>query len=124
MFIAADELCTSERNLVSTTVYDELSEYGLLKALAEKYQLSCSCPTFADNDRRLKNILSIMRDYNIKGIVYHLLKGCHPYDIESFHFEKVFKENGFHFMKIETDYSKEDRENILCRLEAFRETLC
>ena len=124
MFIAADELCTSERNLVSTTVYDESSEYGLLKALAEKYQLSCSCPTFADNDRRLKNILATMRDYNIKGIVYHLLKGCHPYDIESFRFEKVFKENGFHFMKIETDYSKEDRENILCRLEAFRETLC
>ena len=123
MFISADELCTSERNLVSATVYDESSEYGLLKALAERYQLSCSCPTFIENDHRVKNILTTMRAYNIKGVVYHLLKGCHPYDIESFRFEKAIKENGFHFIKIETDYSREDRENILCRLEAFRETL-
>ena len=123
MFIAADELCTSERILVGAAGYDEPSEYGLLKALAERYQLPCSCPTFTDNDRRVKNILTTMRTHNIKGVVYHLLKGCHPYDIESFHFEKVIKENGFHFIKIETDYSREDRQNILSRLEAFRETL-
>ncbi|MCK4994315.1 MAG: 2-hydroxyacyl-CoA dehydratase [Candidatus Omnitrophica bacterium] len=123
MDILADELCTSER-LMASVVYDEPSEYGLLKALSERYHLPCSCPTYIDNDRRLKNILNTMRAYNIKGIVYHLLKGCHPYDIESFYFEKVIKENGFHFLKIESDYSREDRQNILARLEAFRETLC
>jgi len=123
MFIAADELCTSERNLTGAPVYDDPSEYGLLKALAERYQLSCSCPTFTDNERRVKNILEIMRTHKIKGVVYHILKGCHPYDLESLHFEKTIKENGFHFIKIETDYSKEDRQNILTRLEAFRETL-
>lgn len=123
MFITADELCTSERMMSSAAVYDDPSEYGLLKSLADSYHLSCSCPTFTDNDRRVKNILNTMRAYNIKGVIYHLLKGCHPYDIESFHFEKIIKENGFHFIKIETDYSKEDRQNILARLEAFRETL-
>ncbi|RKY36749.1 MAG: hypothetical protein DRP78_02900 [Candidatus Omnitrophota bacterium] len=123
MDILADELCTSER-LIASVIYDEPSEYGLLKALSERYHLSCSCPTYIDNDRRLKNILNTMRTYNIKGIVYHLLKGCHPYDLESFYFEKVIKENGFRFLKIETDYSREDRQNILARLEAFRATLC
>lgn len=123
MFIAADELCTSERSFVGVPVYDDFSEYGILKALAEKYQLICSCPTFTYNDRRIKNILETMRNNNIKGLVYHLLKGCHPYDIESYNFEKIIKDNGFHFIKIETDYSKEDEKNILVRLEAFRETL-
>lgn len=123
MFIAADELCTSERNLTGAPVYEDSSEYGLLKALAERYQLSCSCPTFTNNERRIKNILEIMRTHNIKGVIYHILKGCHPYDIESFRFERVIKENGFHFIKIETDYSREDRQSILSRLEAFRETL-
>ncbi len=123
MFIVADELCSSERTLAGAPVYDDPSEYGLLRALAERSQLSCSCPTFTDNYRRLRNILHTMRTHNIKGVVYHVLKGCHPYDIESFNFEKTIRENGFHFMKIETDYSKEDRQNILTRLEAFRETL-
>lgn len=123
MFIAADELCTSERILTGAPVYDDASEYGLLKALAEKYYLSCACPVFSDNHRRIKNIIETMRRYNIKGVIYHLLKGCHPYDMESFHFEKAAKENGFHFLKIETDYSEGDRKNIMVRLEAFREML-
>ena len=122
MFILADELCTSER-IMASVVYDEPSEYGLLKTLADRYHLPCSCPTYTDNERRLKNILNTMRTYNIKGVIYHLLKGCHPYDLESFYFEKIIKENGFHFLKVETDYSREDRQNILARLEAFRETL-
>ncbi|MDY6843693.1 MAG: 2-hydroxyacyl-CoA dehydratase family protein, partial [Thermodesulfobacteriota bacterium] len=122
MDILADELCTSER-LIASVVYDEPSEYSLLKALAERYHLPCNCPTYINNEYRLKNILNTMRANNIKGIIYHLLKGCHPYDIESFYFEKVIKESGLHFLKIETDYSREDRQNILARLEAFRETL-
>lgn len=122
MNISADELCSSER-IITGVVYDEPSEYGLFKALADRYYLGCSCPTYTDNQRRMNNIFSTMRGNNIKGVIYHLLKGCHPYDIESFHFERMAKENGFHFLKIETDYSREDKENILARLEAFRETL-
>jgi benzoyl-CoA reductase/2-hydroxyglutaryl-CoA dehydratase subunit BcrC/BadD/HgdB len=123
MYIAADELCTSERILTSVPVYDEDSEYGMMKALAESYHLSCSCPVYIDNGRRIKNILYTMRTNGIKGVVYHVLKGCHPYDIDSFSFERKMKEEGFRFLKIETDYSKEDRMNIFMRLEAFRETL-
>lgn len=122
MNIPADELCTSER-ILANVVYDEPSEYGLLKALADRYHLACSCPTYTDNQYRLKNILNTMRAHNIKGLIYHLLKGCHPYDIESFYFEKIIKENGFHFLKVETDYSKEDKQNILARLEAFKKTI-
>lgn len=122
MFILADELCTSER-IAGSVICDDYSEFGLLEALGARYHLSCSCPTYADNDRRVKNVLHCMRTYNIKGVIYHQLKGCHPYDIESFAFEQAIKESGFHFLKVETDYSKEDRQNILTKLEAFRETL-
>ncbi len=122
MFIAADDLCTSER-LFGSVVYDDTSEYELLRAIAERYQLSCTCPTFIENEHRAKNILEIMQEQDIKGVVYHVFKGCHPFDIESFSYEKIIKEKGFRFIKIETDYSKEDRENILARLEAFKETL-
>lgn len=71
----------------------------------------------------MSSIINTMQNYGIKGMVYHVLKGCHPYDMESFYFEKAVKEKGIRFLKIETDFSKEDKQNILTRLEAFRETL-
>lgn len=122
MNISGDELCTSER-IISSVVYDDTSSFGLLNSLADRYHLACSCPTYSDNERRLSSIINTMEKYRAKGMVYHVLKGCHPYDMESFYFEKAVKEKGFRFLKIETDFSKEDRQNILTRLEAFKETL-
>lgn len=122
MNISGDELCTSER-ISSSVIYDDTSRFGLLNALADRYHLACSCPTYSDNDRRLSSILNTMQNCGIKGMVYHVLKGCHPYDMESFYFERAVKEKGIRFLKVETDFSKEDRQNILTRLEAFKETL-
>ena len=108
---------------MESVVYDEVTEYSLLRALADRSFLSCKCPVYSDNDRRLNNMINTMRINNIRGIIYHSLKGCHPYEADSFYFEKRLKDEGFRFLKIETDFSKEDRPNILTRLEAFRETL-
>jgi benzoyl-CoA reductase/2-hydroxyglutaryl-CoA dehydratase subunit BcrC/BadD/HgdB len=123
MALAADELCSSERILSSVPVCDDPSMEGQLRALSERYLLACHCPTFSDNDRRIPNILDEMKRHDMKGVVYHVLKGCHPYDIESLRFERAVKAQGLHFMKIETDYSKEDQGSMLVRLEAFKETL-
>ena len=117
--VAADELCTSERILAGVPLSEDNSEFALLRALAEQSHLGCSCPTYTDNKRRLNNIMAIMRDRNISGLVLHILKGCHPYDICSFQMEQTLRENGFHFLRIETDQSREDSKSLLLRLEAF-----
>ncbi len=119
--IAADELCTSERVLSTVAVSDDHSEAAMLQALAEGGHLGCSCPTYSDNKRRLSNIMDTMRRRNISGLVLHILKGCHPYDIGSFRMEQTLRENGFHFLRIETDHSPEDSKSLLLRLEAFAE---
>lgn len=123
MHIAADDLCSSERIVPGGVVYSDTSEAGILRALAERYHKACICPTFVDNDRRINNILQVAEKYKIKGVIYNLLKGCHPYDIEAITIEKKLKENGLKFIKIETDYGREDSQNILTRLEAFKQTL-
>lgn len=123
MSVIADELCSSERVFPGGVTYNDSSDYGLLEALSERYMLYCSCPTYSDNERRITKILNTVQQHGIKGIVYHLLKGCHPYDIESFLLEKAAREKGLRFIKMETDYSPQDRQNILTRLEAFRESL-
>lgn len=123
MRIAADDLCSSERIVPGGVVYGDTSERGILRALAERYHKACICPTFVDNDRRINNILQAAEEHQIRGVIYNLLKGCHPYDIEAISLERKLKERGLKFIKIETDYGREDSQNILTRLEAFRQTL-
>ena len=123
MSITADDICSSERIMPGGIIYNDTSEYGMLRAIAERYHKACVCPTFADNSRRVNNIISTAKEYNIKGVIFNLLKGCHPYDIEAITIERKLKEHGLKFIKIETDYGKEDSQNILTRLEAFKQTL-
>jgi len=123
MAIAADDICSLERTFPGAVTFEDKSEYGLLRALAERNHKACICPTFADNQRRINGILNILEKEQIKGIIFHVLKGCHPYDMESGMLEIQLKEKGYRFLKIETDYVKEDEQNIVTRLEAFRRTL-
>ncbi len=119
MKICADDLCTAERIWPGAVCFEDVSYHGLMRALAERYHKGSICPTFADNERRINSILNIIRRHSIRGVVYHILKGCHPFDIEGFDLEERIKSEGYKFLKIETDYVQEDSQNILTRLEAF-----
>jgi benzoyl-CoA reductase/2-hydroxyglutaryl-CoA dehydratase subunit BcrC/BadD/HgdB len=123
MHIAGDELCSSERILAGPALGRDRSVDGLLRSLAEQYHLGCSCPSFTDTPRRLANLLETLHQRRISGVIYHVLKGCHPYDMDSYRYEKIIKERGFSFVRIETDLSREDGKNLLVRLEAFRDLL-
>lgn len=123
MSVTADDICTMERTFQGATPYRDTSEFSLLKALADRYHKACSCPTFADNHRRLNTMIHTLEQYEIKGVIFHVLKGCHPYDMEAGILEIQLKKRGIRFLKIETDYVKEDEQNIVTRLEAFKRTL-
>lgn len=123
MHVAGDELCSSERIMAGPALGRDHSTDGLLRSLAEQYHLGCGCPTFTDNPRRLSNLLETLGQRRIRGVIYHVLKGCHPYDMDSYRYEKIIKERGFQFIRIETDLSREDGKNLLVRLEAFRDLL-
>jgi benzoyl-CoA reductase/2-hydroxyglutaryl-CoA dehydratase subunit BcrC/BadD/HgdB len=123
MAVAADDICSLERAFAGGVTYEDPSEYALLNALAQRSHKACICPTFADNRKRISAILNVLKKEKIKGIIFHVLKGCHPYDMESGLLETRLKQSGFQFLKIETDYVREDEQNIVTRLEAFRRTL-
>ncbi len=125
--IVGDDLCSSERLFPGGVRYEDSSTPGLIKALAERYHQGCLCPTFADNERRVNNILGRLNGDggagDFEGVVFHVLKGCHPYDLESFTIEPVLKQHRLKFIRLETDYSMEDSQNLLTRLEAFGHNL-
>ena len=123
LYIAADDLCSGERIFPGTVAFSDTSEFGFLSALAERYHQGCLCPTFAGNDRRINNILRPAQKTYFNGVVFQILKGCHPYDLESFTLEKALKKAGLKFVKLETDYTAEDSQNLMTRLEAFGQNL-
>ncbi len=121
--LVCDELCTSNRYLNDMVAIDERRFTDMIHAIADRYLLPCSCPVFTDMTNRQNKLFTMIEDYNIEGVVYHVLKGCHPYDVELRTIEKAFAERGISQLKIETDYNPEDTEQLRTRIEAFLETL-
>jgi benzoyl-CoA reductase/2-hydroxyglutaryl-CoA dehydratase subunit BcrC/BadD/HgdB len=118
-----DDLCSSRRIFPSLAATSDSSDFGMTRALARCYHQGCICPTFIGNDRRMGSILASAERSPFRGVIFHVLKGCHPYDLESVGIEAKLKERGLKFLRLETDYSAEDSGNLLTRLEAFRNTL-
>ena len=119
--VTGDDLCSSGRIFPGGIKDAGASEYEMVAALAGRYHEGCICPTFADNDRRINSIIGNAE--NFEGVVFHVLKGCHPYDMESLLLEEPIMRRGLKFLRLETDNTAEDSRNLLTRIEAFRQTL-
>ena len=120
--IVADESCTGSRyfrNLVDES-HQDLD--GMLKAIADRYfAIDCSC--FSPNTERLDNIMKIIDEFQIQGVIHHILQYCHTYNIEARAIERALKKKGIPSLIIETDYSSEDEGQIRTRIEAFAEMI-
>lgn len=57
------------------------------------------------------------------GVIYHVLKGQIEYDFELNRLENIFSELEIPFIRLETDYSPQDVEQLRIRVEAFAEIL-
>lgn len=94
-----------------------------LKALAEKY-LHTACPCMTPNPRRLEIIGNLIREFKVDGLVELIWDACHTYNVESYLIEKYVSETcAKPYLKIGTDYSENDSEQVRTRIEAFLEML-
>ena len=92
-------------------------------ALSRRYlELPCSCMT--PNSRRLAELDRMIGTFKPDVVVDIVLHACHSYNIESHKIkEHVTGKYGMPFLKIETDYSQGDVEQIRTRVEAILETV-
>jgi benzoyl-CoA reductase/2-hydroxyglutaryl-CoA dehydratase subunit BcrC/BadD/HgdB len=121
--LVADEFCTSNRYLNDMVAVDEGSMSDMVHAIADRYLLPSTCPIFSTTIDRRDRLLQLIDDYQVEGVIYHILKGCHPYDVETKFIEQLMEQKGVPMLKIETDYSPQDVEQLRTRIEAFQETL-
>jgi len=121
--LVSDDLCSSNQYINDMVAIDEPLMLDMLTAVANRYLLPCCCPVFTSSEDRAERILQMIDDFKISGVVYHVLKGCHPYDLEVVKLEGILKKKDIPMLKLETDYSLEDIEQLRTRIEAFLETL-
>jgi len=120
--IVADESCTGiryYRDLVDETAED-LDD--MIEAIADRYLLiDCSC--FSPNAERSQNIMNIVEEFKIQGVVHNILAFCHAYNIETKVIDNALAPARIPSLKIVTDYSFEDLEQLKVRIETFSELI-
>lgn len=93
-----------------------------VRALSERYlKIPCSCMT--PNARRLTEMTRLIEKFRPDAVIDVVLQACHSFNIESHKVgEHVGKAHGLPFLKIVTDFSLGDVEQIRTRVEALLES--
>jgi benzoyl-CoA reductase/2-hydroxyglutaryl-CoA dehydratase subunit BcrC/BadD/HgdB len=124
--IVADELCSGDRVYFDPVGVDEGSKDDLLKAIAERYIMPCTCPCFTSeegNQDRIDKLQTLVKDYRIDGVIYHVIRGCHLYAMEYMRLKRLFNKLDIPIYYLDTEYSREDSGQMKTRIEAFIEML-
>lgn len=87
------------------------------------FYLSDTSPAYVKNNSLYEQVARIVKEKEIDGIVYHVLKGQIEYDFELGRFEDLFEKMNIPVFRLETDYNYQDVEQLRIRLEAFSEVL-
>jgi benzoyl-CoA reductase/2-hydroxyglutaryl-CoA dehydratase subunit BcrC/BadD/HgdB len=118
--VVVEESCVGTRYFTDLVEPKGESLIDLLLALVEKYsKIPCAC--FTPNDARVKSVTQLAKQFNVDGVVYYTLQFCHSYNVESVKVGRALTDEGLPMLKIETDYTMGDTEQIRTRLEAFLE---
>jgi len=124
--LIADELCSGERLLYDPVGVDEWSMDDMFKAISERYLMASTCPCFTSedgNEDRINWLLTKVKDWNINGIIYYVVRGCMLYAMEYTRVKRVLDHLNIPVYYLDTEYTREDVGQLKTRVEAFLEML-
>ncbi len=120
--VIGDESCVGDRGTQVLTDDSADSVQGLLDAVCERY-LNIDCAIFTPNPTRLEHVQQLNKDAKADGVLHYSIQFCTPYQMEANVFEPELENSGVPTLRIDTDYSMEDAEQLRTRLEAFIERI-
>ncbi len=120
--IVGEESCVGERGSRNLTDDSGETVEQLLEAIVDRY-FKVDCAVFTPNTSRLDHIREMAGTYNADGVIHYALQFCTPYQMEVAPVEGALEDDGIPTMRIDTDYSQEDVEQIRTRVEAFIERI-
>jgi benzoyl-CoA reductase/2-hydroxyglutaryl-CoA dehydratase subunit BcrC/BadD/HgdB len=120
--VVVEESCVGTRYFTEEVEPKGESLKDMLWAIDEKYsKIPCAC--FTPNDRRIESIKQLAEQFKVDGVIYYTLQNCHDYNVEGVKVDRALKAQGLPMLKIETDYTMGDAEQIKTRIQAFLEII-
>ena len=120
--IVGEESCVGERGIKNLTDNSGNTVEELMEAIIDRY-FKVNCAIFTPNQDRLKDIEEMVKTCQADGVIHYGLQFCQPYLMESISVEKALEAKNIPTLRIETDYSMEDVEQLRTRVEAFIELI-
>jgi benzoyl-CoA reductase/2-hydroxyglutaryl-CoA dehydratase subunit BcrC/BadD/HgdB len=120
--IVGEESCVGERGNRNLTDSSGNTVDELIDAIVDRY-FQVDCAIFTPNSDRLNHVKQMYHDYKADGVIHYGLQFCQPYQIESLPMEKKLEDDRIPTLRIDSDYSMEDVEQIKTRVEAFVERI-
>ncbi len=124
--IVADEQCSGERILNDPVSVDEWSMNDMLNAIGERYLMASTCPCFTSkdgNEDRVNWLLNKVKEWNVQGVIYYVVRGCMLYAMEYTRIKKALDKVNIPVYYLDTEYTREDVGQMKTRVEAFLEML-
>jgi benzoyl-CoA reductase/2-hydroxyglutaryl-CoA dehydratase subunit BcrC/BadD/HgdB len=124
--LVADELCSGERILNDPVGVDEWSMDDMLNAIGERYLMASTCPCFTStdgNEDRINWLLNKVKEWNVQGVIYYVIRGCMLYAMEYTRVKKSLDRINVPVYYLDTEYTREDVGQMKTRVEAFLEML-
>jgi len=120
--VVVEETCTGVRYFVNPVDETGTTLDEQIQTLAERYmKVNCAC--FTPNQGRIDDILRLVEEYKVDGVIDCNLQFCGLYSTEGYLVQQALKKAGIPVMHLETDYSEQDSEQIRTRVQAFLEML-
>ncbi len=120
--IVGEESCVGERGTRNQTDDSGTTVDELMEAIVDRY-FKVDCAIFTPNPDRLEHVKQMSSDYHANGVIHYGLQFCQPYQVESLPVEKALEDAGIPTLRVDTDYSMEDVEQIKTRVEALVERI-
>ncbi|MGC8658044.1 MAG: double-cubane-cluster-containing anaerobic reductase [Desulfomonilaceae bacterium] len=120
--IVGEESCVGERGVRNLTADTGSTLDELMNAIVDRY-FQVDCAIFTPNPDRLEHVKNMSAEYGANGIIHYGLQFCQPYQMEAIPVEQALENSGIPTLRIDTDYSMEDVEQLKTRVEAFIERI-
>ena len=120
--IVGEESCVGERGTRNLTDSSADTVDGLMEALVDRF-FEIDCAVFTPNPDRLDHVREMYSTYRADGVIHYGLQFCQPYQIESLPMEKALEGAQIPTLRVDSDYTNQDVEQIKTRVEAFIERI-
>ena len=120
--IVGKELCTGGRGHHLLTDESGKTVDEMIDRITNRY-FDIHCAVFTPNPTWRERIGEMCGRYNAHGVIDYTLQYCQPYQIEGGVMAEELKMKGTPMLRIDTDYSMGDTEQIRTRVQAFLERI-